>query len=165
MDVITFFEDLTIRWNTEEKCGFCWSFGAPLSESGMNATVKSETDLCCTHLFITEYEISSGQEKNPITKEINKSWCDHIFTLYVVQQSNLGINTYNEQIGFPINQSLWKTILQPLQHCLGCGKEFELCEMGYSFEILSWKMKKVHLKDDYNYTGWRILGVFRQYIV
>lgn len=163
MDVITFFDDLTEKWNAEENCGSCWSFGAPLSEAGMNATEKPDTEVCCTHLIITDYETSSSYTKNDKTGLKNREWCDHIFTLYAVRQSNLGINMYNEQDGHPISESLWETILKPIQSCLGCGNELELCEMGYDFEIFSWKMKATKYLHDQNYTGWRILGIFRQY--
>lgn len=163
MDIVTFFEDLIELWNTEKKCDSCWAFSAPLSEDGMNATVKSDIDKCCTHFFITEYETSSGDTENPDTGEIIKSWCDHIFTLYVVKHASLGVNTYNEQPEHPISESLWATILRPIQNCLGCGKQFDLCELGYDFKIPKWNMKAIKLKEDHNYTGWRILGIFRQY--
>lgn len=164
MNVIQFFQQVSTEWNEEQKCNSCWTFGAPLSISGMSGSTQENDSVCCNHLFITEYEISNGYKKNDLTQQINTEWCDHIFTLFVVKKADLGINVYNEQTGHPIDESLWKTILEPLLNCLGCGKEFDLCEMGYEFEIFKWNMKATIYKEDQNYTGWRILGIFRQYI-
>lgn len=163
LNVIKFFQEVANRWNEENKCDFCWTFGAPLSLAGMNSSVQAQDSVCCNHLFVTDYEVSPGYSKHDLTQQINRKWCDHIFTLYVVQQANLGFNVYNEQIGHPIDESLWKTKLEPLLDCLGCGNEFDLCEMGYQFEIFKWNMKTIIYKEDANYTGWRILGIFRQY--
>lgn len=163
MNAILFFQQLANKWNTENKCMSCWTFGAPLSESGMNASNTTDDDKCCNHMFVTEYKTSSGYEKDQYTKMVNRAWCDHIFTLFVVKHSTLGINTYNEEIGHPIDESLWKTILEPLQNCLGCGNELDLCEMGYEFEIFKWDMQVVKYQHDSNYTGWKISGIFRQY--
>lgn len=163
MNAILFFEQLAEKWNAELKCNSCWTFGAPLSEKNMNSQDAPEDMTCCNHLYVTDYETSSGYLKDTQTELVNRTWCDHIFTLYVVKHSTIGINTYNEQTGHPIDESLWRKILEPLQNCLGNGNEFNLCEMGYEFEIFKWNMKVVRLIQDNNYTGWRILGIFRQY--
>ena len=165
MNVIKFFKEVAERYNDEDKCGFCWSFKAPLSESGLNKTELTEEEQCCLQLFITDYETDPGETIDERTGLSKKKYCDHIFTLYVVKPSDIGLNVYNEIPGHPISESLWETILEPIQNCIGCGNEFDLCEMGYDFDILRWKMKAVQFKEDYNYTGWRILGVFRQKIV
>lgn len=159
--IIDFFETLIEKWNNEQKCGFCWEFSAPLSESGMNKH-QSENP-CCVHAFITDYATQSGYTKDRLTNLANREWCDHNFVLYVVMQSNLGINVYNEISNHSIDAGLWKSILKPIQNCLGCGNELELCEMGYNFEITKWTMQTVLLKEDENYTGWKISGTFRQY--
>ena len=169
MNIIKFFEDLTILWNgnpDEEipsKCGECWYFGAPLGESEMNASQSTDQDKCCVHLFVTYYKTSSSYTKNLQTGLINREWCDHIFTLYAVKQSRIDLNIYNEQPLHPIDESLWKTIIEPLQNCLGFGAELELCELGYDFEISKWDMEVVKKYEDSNYTGCKINGTFRQY--
>ncbi len=162
MDIIKFFKDLATKWNEQKKCGFCWSFEAPLSESGMNATEISED--CCIQLFVTEYETDTGYSYNEKTNIPNGKHCDHIFSLYVVKPSNLGINTFSEIKGHPISESLWETILKPLKNCIGCGNEIDLCDMGFNFNILRWKMSVVKFKEDCNYVGWKIIGVFRENI-
>lgn len=160
MNIVKFFQDLADRWNTDQKCGFCWSFSAPLSEDRMNATIKDEP--CCVHLFLTFISNSHGYKTTPKTGLKSLEWCDVNFTLYAVQKTNLGINAYNEIPDHPIDESLWKTILEPLNNCLGCGNELDLCELGYDFEIIRWQMETTLLQHDNNYTGWKINGTFRQ---
>ncbi|MGL5235236.1 MAG: hypothetical protein ACRC8Z_10875, partial [Empedobacter falsenii] len=118
MNIIKFFEDVTGLWNTENKCGKCWSFSAPLSESGLNATQATDDDKCCVYLFVTYYKTSAGYRtaQNGLK---NREWCDHIFTLFVVKQSEIDLNIYNEQPFHPIEDSIWKTVIEPLQNCLG----------------------------------------------
>lgn len=163
MNVINFFQELSNRWNEINKCDYCWTFGAPLGEAGMNSSVSKDDEKCCVHLFVTYYKTSSGYSKNQKTGQSNREWCDHIFTLYAVKHSDISLNIYNEQPFHPIEESLWKTHLEPLQNCLGCGKELELCELGYNFEIFKWDMEIVKKYEDSNFTGWKINGIFRQY--
>lgn len=163
MNVIDFFKTVAEKWNTENRCGFCWTFGAPLSEFGMNESRLTFSDQCCVQMFVTEYETDTTYQFSELNLP-NKKFCDHIFSIYVVQPSNLGINTFNEIKGHDISESLWETILKPIQNCIGCGNEFDLCELGYDFNIIRWKMSVVKFKEDQNYTGWRIMGIFRETI-
>lgn len=161
MNIVKFFQDLANRWDAEQKCGFCWAFSAPLSESGMNSTAVNTP--CCTHLFLTYIRNAHGYKNSPQTGLKSLEWCDVSFTLYAVQNTNLGINTYNETPNHPISESLWSTILEPLNNCLGCGNEINLCEMGYPFEIIKWDMETAIYHHDNNYTGWKINATFRTY--
>ena len=163
MNIITFFEDLTKKWNEENHCGNCWTFAAPLGEAEMNSSKKTDEEKCCVHFFVTNYKTSSSYTKNNQTGQKNREWCDHIFTMYAVKHSDISLNIYNEQPFHPIDESLWKTHLEPLQNCLGCGNEIDLCELGYDFEIFKWDMEIVKKYEDSNYTGWKINGIFRQY--
>ncbi len=163
MNAIKFFEDLSTRWQSESKCNECWTFGAPLGEGEMNASQSTIETQCCVHLFVTYYKTSSGYSKNGQTGLVNREWTDHIFTLFAVKHSDISLNVYNEQPYHPIDQSLWKTIIEPLQNCLGNGNEIDLCELGYEFEITKWDMEVVKKYEDSNYTGWKINGTFRQY--
>lgn len=162
MNIVAFFQELVDKWNAEQKCGFCWSFSAPLSNSGMNMSLAKDGECCCVHLFLTYIGTDYGY-KTANTGVKNLEWNDTFFTLYVVKQTNLGVNVYNEIPNHPIDESLWESILEPLENCLGCGNELELCEMGYPFEIMKWRKETVILEHDDNYTGWKINGTFRTY--
>lgn len=162
MDIVSFFKDIATRWNEEQKCGFCWSFSAPLSESGMNVSITQ--DKCCMHLFITHISYTHGYNTHPVTRLKTIEWCDCHFTLYVVNQQNLGINTYNEIPNHPITESHWVKTLQPLLSCLGCGNEIDLCNFPGRLEITKWQMDTVLNHHDHNYTGWRINGTIRHFL-
>ena len=167
MNIVQFFKNVSDVWNEENKCGFCWNFSAPLSESSMNEYTPTNDKKCCVNLFITNYTTSNGyklaQAPGINIGATSLDWCDHIFTLYVVKNAEIGLNTYNEQPNHDVEESLWSTILDPLQNCLGCGNEIDLCDFGNDFEIIKWNMEAVKYKDDSNYTGWKIMGIFRQY--
>lgn len=156
MNIIKFFKELATKWNTESKCTSCWTYGSPFS-------APTQPSPACNHLFVTDYEVIPGYIKNDQTQQINRHWSDHHFTLYVVKPSNAGFNVYHEQEDHPIDESLWQNTLEPLLNCLGNGNEFELCEMGYDFDILTWNMKAIIYKENANYAGWKITGAFRQY--
>ena len=163
MNILQFFKDVETSFNENSKCGECWVFKSPLSEAGMNASKFTEEESCCVKMFLTYYNYQSGFVRSPTTQLQQTGYCDYYFTLYVVKDSNLGINVLNEEPGHEEIQSLWSTILSPLMDCLGCGNEFDLCDLGYNFDILRWSMNPVILKHDSNYTGWKIDGTFRQY--
>ena len=165
MNIINFFKDLATNWNANSKCGECWSFSASLSDSGMNATESTEENKCCVHLFVTYYKTSSGYTKSQNTGQINRSWCDHIFVLFAVKHSDISLNIYNEQPFYPIEESLWKTHLEPLQNCFGNGNEIDLCALSYDFEITKWDMEIVKKYEDSNFTGWKISGTFREFFI
>lgn len=171
MNLLKFFEDLTSSFNGNSdlvspvapKCGLCWVFQAPLSEAGMNAAEFEEGQECCTKIFLTYYNYQSGFVKSGTTGLEKTGFCDYFFTIYVVQSGPLGVNVDKEQPGHALTESIWATVLTPLMDCLGCGNEFDLCDLGYDFDIMRWSMTPVILKHDENYSGWKIDGTFRQF--
>ena len=162
MDIIEFWETVEHNYNEQQKCGFCWKTYAPLQEAGLTLIKPADGEECCVAMIITHYSVSSGSEINTNTGLISKQWCDHIFTIYIVKNSNLGVNIHNEQPGHPKSEGLYETIIKPLKDCFGCGNEIDLCALGYDFEIKRWMMTAVTRKEDFNWTGWRIEGIFRQ---
>ena len=164
MDLVQFFRDLAAKYDSLNKCGFCWEFGAPMSESVMNKQIQEDQDrACCAMIFITDYQVGSEYRYNGQTGLQNYEACAHRFTIYVGQQvEDLGQNVYNEIPGHAITDGLWAKVFKPLLDCLGCGKELYLCELGYDFDIIKWEMQKVQFKGDRNFTGWQIKGTFRE---
>lgn len=162
LDLVSFFKDLAELWTAQEKCGSCWSFGAPLTEAGANKQQPADGQECCIHLILTNYRLISGYRYSPETSLQNYESCDHSFTLYaVMQRSDIGQNVFNEIAGHPISSSLWAEVQSKISGCLGCGRELSLCELGYDFDIVSWMMESVFFKEDQNWTGWKITGTFR----
>ena len=163
LNLVDFFEELTELWTDQGKCGSCWSFGAPLTEAGANKQQLESGEECCIHLILTNYKIISGYRYSPETKLQNYESCDHSFTLYAVMpRADIGQNVFNEIAGHPIEQSLWAEVQAKILGCLGCGRELDLCELGYDFDIVSWIMESVFFKEDQNWTGWKITGTFRE---
>lgn len=163
MNIVEFFKKVETSFNEDNKCGECWSFKAPLSESGLNAVNLKPDETCCVKMIMTYYKYSAGYVKSNITPLQKTGYCDYIFTLYVVKETELGVNVYNEEPDHPIDESLYEEILKPLENCLGCGHEFDLCELGYDFDIFKWEMEPALLLGDYNWVGWKISGIFREY--
>ena len=162
MNLIDVFSKIAKKWNDEKKCSSCWTFGAPLSDNTMNLVRSEDGAECCTHLFITRYSTASKYEvKNNF---VQTEFCEHSFTLYAVKHSDLGINVHSEEPEHEISESLWNTILAPLQKCLGCGNEIQLCAIGFPTAIItSWRMEPVINYQDSNYTGWKIMATLRDY--
>lgn len=160
--VVEFFKALADHYNEINKCGFCWEFGAPLSQSGMNKQIAGTGKQCCVNLFVTDMGISSTQVINPTTGLVNNISCEYDFEVYAVQQrDDIGQNTYNEIPGHDISSSLWAEVYGPLANCLGCDKELFICELGFDFVVTFWRMTKVTFQADRNFTGWRINGRMR----
>lgn len=160
--IIEYFKALAAKYNEDQKCGFCWTFGAPLSESAMNNQQAVNDTQCCINMFVTDYQISSYYQTNNQTSLTNFEACDHRFTLYVVQQrEDIGQNVFNEIPGYDISTSLWQELYSPLQNCLGCERNLYECELGFDFMVTAWDMVIVKFKEDRNLTGWKITGRFR----
>lgn len=160
--IIDYFKALTEHYNSINKCGFCWEYGAPLSESAMNNQQAIEDRQCCLNVFVTDYQVSSYYQMNNTTGLPNYAACDHRFTLFVVQQrDDIGQNVFNEIPGHDITSSLWQELYSPILECLGCDRNLYECELGYDFEVMAWDMIIVKFKDDRNLTGWKITGRFR----
>lgn len=161
MDIVKFWNDVITNYNTTNKCGFCWSFGAPLSKSGIN---MSDTDACCVNVFLTDYGFETIHEQLVYGSE--KKSCEHYFNLWFLVPTNLGINNYNEIDNHLISESHWEKIYKPLQECIGCSIDIDFCaNLGYPLNIKKWKATQVvDSKFDANYKGFMVQVHFSQNI-
>lgn len=161
MDIVKFFADQVDKWNIEEKCGFCWNFGAPLVQSEIEKQQLPPDKPCCMNLFLTNIRFSDRVTRNPVTNLVVSSWCDWNFTLWVITPEPLGTNNYNEILGHPVEESKWVKIFQPIQECLGCGSLMDFCTLlGYDVNINSRNGEIVHNYGGQSYNGWRINFTF-----
>ena len=46
MDIVKLWQNIANNYNKNIKCGFCWNFGAPLTESAMNVQQNSNLNKC-----------------------------------------------------------------------------------------------------------------------
>lgn len=163
MDIVKLWQDIANNYNTNLKCGFCWNFGAPLTESAINAQQNTNTNKCCVNLFLTDIGFESGFEEDFNKASVNK-YCDYYFNIWVLLPTNLGVNNYNEIPNHEISQSNWATIYKPLFDCLGCDFDGQFClNLGYPVSIKKWRMSQVVKYQDANYSGYKIQAIFRVY--
>lgn len=129
MNIVEHFKEKVTQWNAEQKCGFCFEFGAPLDESTLN---KQQTENCCVNVFITDISMRSGYSNKEgfNGSKVLKS-CFYSFNLWFLVKSDLGTNNYNEILGHSIEESKWETIFNPLLECFGCG--VNVCESADNF--------------------------------
>lgn len=168
MDVVSFFKQQFDKWNAEEKCGFCWEFDAPLTDSGVNESqMQTDPDECCpVKGFITNLSERKNRIYNNTTGLLqDKDYTtDYTFTLHVLAFDRVDTNVYAEQLGHPISESKWETILRPLQECVCEENILEFCELiCKDIKIINWNaITRINWLDN-NYTGWSITMTLRDY--
>ena len=165
MDIVKFWKDQVDIWNEQEKCGFCWTFSAPLVPSQINI-VQSETNEedCCVHVFLTDLKFRESIVRNTTTNLITNKTCVWTFSLWVMQSKNLGLNNYNEIKGHSIEESKWNELFYPLINCLGCDNILDTCEiLGVTNVNVAFNgdATLVHQYLD-GYNGWKINYSFTQ---
>ena len=162
MNPIDFFEQQVAKWNEDEKCGFCFSFSAPLVESAINIQQIRKDEECCVQVMITDVGFQNNFTRNATTRLLTEEICDHTFTLFVLAPDSLGINNYNEIANHSVEESKWKRILQPLQDCFGCGLILDFCDFWqFPVEVTQWRGTSLLNYQDNNYSGWKINATFR----
>lgn len=156
MDIVQFWKNQTDIWNTQNKCGLCWEFAAPLIASQINI-VQNET--CCVNVFLTDVKFREEKVFNSVTGLTTSKKCIWNFSLYALIKENLGVNNYNEIKGHPIEESKWETIFYPIINCLGCDNLLDICDVQINQNgdaIL------IHNYLDENYNGWKVNYTFTQ---
>lgn len=153
-DIVDFFKAKTEKWNEEQRCGFCYSFGAPLFNSEMNI---QQSSVCCMQVFLSNVSLKSiySQNKTNFNGFKQLEQCVYTFDLYLLKKVPMGINNYNEIDHHPIEESKWETIFKPLLNCFGCG--INECNEIYNFG--GYNNYNVYLIRNYldnNYNGIKI---------
>jgi hypothetical protein len=156
MDIISFWKNQTDIWNTQNKCGLCWEFSAPLVASQINI-VQNET--CCVNVFLTDIKFREEKVFNSVTGLTTSKRCIWNFSLYALIKENLGVNNYNEIKGHPVNESKWETIFYPIINCLGCDNLLDICNIQIN---QNGDAQLIHNYLDENYNGWKINYTFSE---
>jgi hypothetical protein len=153
-DIVDFFKEQTEKWNEQERCNFCYSFGAPLFNSELNV---QQTDDCCIQVFLSNISVKSfyTENKNQFYgfKQLEK--CVYTFDLYLLKQVPMGQNNYNEIANHPIEESKWENIFKPLLNCFGCGIN-ECNDISNFAGYNNYSVSLVHNYLDNNYNGIKI---------
>lgn len=165
MDVVDFFKRQTQQWNEDLKCGFCWEFDAPLTESGINESqMQTDPDECCpVKVFVTNLSERKNRTYNSRTGLLQSFTTDYNLTLHLLKFDRIDTNVYSEQLGHPIEESKWVEILRPLQVCV-CEEEIlKFCDLiCKKIEIINWNAI-TRINWLHNYTGWSITMTLRDY--
>ncbi len=154
IDIVNFYKEKVDKWNADQKCGLCYSFGAPLFNSEVNI---QQTEGCCVNVFLTNIRVRSNFNQTT-DKMLGYKLIDSYilsFELNFLTQGELGVNNYNEIIGHPIEGSKWETTFKPLLNCFGCAEN--QCETidgfgGYN----KWEVELVHNYLDKVYNGIKV---------
>lgn len=166
MDVVNFFKQQVTKWNDETKCGFCWEFDAPLTDAGVNESVmQTDPDECCpVKVFITNLSERKNRTYNTQSKLLTDYTIDYTFTLHALVFDEVGTNVYQEQLGHPVSESKWETILKPIEDCVCPEEILEFCDLiCKKILITQWNaITRINWLDN-NYTGWSITMTLRDY--
>jgi hypothetical protein len=163
INIIDFWKQQTDKWNTDNKCGLCFEFSAPLVNSQINI-VQSET--CCVNVFLTDIKFRTDEVYNSVTGLTTSKKCIWSFSVHALVQEPLGVNNYNEIKSHPIEESKWNTIFLPLAECLGCDNILDFCDIiGKELEVRQLgDAQLIHNYLDSNWNGWKINYSFSETI-
>lgn len=166
MNIVDFWEKQITKWDEEQKCGMCWSFKAPLSESAVNIVQPEPDKECCVQVFLVRERVpafNTTYNYNATTGFANDVTCTTGFQLLFLVPSNIGLNNYNEIEGHPEAESKWNTILWKLEDCLKCELALDFCEfLGSQQRVTRWEGQQAVNYLDNAYTGYRVTVNFQQ---
>lgn len=163
MDAINFWKNQVEIWSSEQKCGFCWTFGGATDRSGIERYKIREGEECCVHVFITDEsfnQVFTYPNPNPFYSRVD---CQSGFNVWILVPSRIDLNDHKEIPNHPEEESLQEAILTPLKECLGCEVGLDMCEAnGNLFQIIRWNAFAERRIFSNNYTGWRISALFQE---
>lgn len=155
MKLIDFLEKQVQKWNTENKCGQCYEFYAPLTEEALN---KQQIKYCCVNVMLTRDRGQAfGVDKTYNTQTGTKSdeWEFKNFTLFFIVPQGININNHTEILGHSTELSKSK-LLEDLEECI-IDLELDFCEfIGTEWQVTQWTAQQLLNYRDNNYTGYRI---------
>jgi len=160
MDIVDFWSKQVALWQTENKCGLCWEFGAPLVNSAINK--QKLNDSCCVQVMLTNIRFRKTENRNATSQLVTEKICTWTVTVHAVIQSEIDTNNYNEIKEHPVSESKWNTIYNPLLDCLSCDSILDYCRvLGYDVIVNQVSdFELVHNYLDNNYSGWRVNYTF-----
>ena len=156
LDLILFFNDLVEQWNADEKCGFCWTYTAPMRDSDLNEYQIRDEDKCCLVVAITDYSFETVRRYDNASKLVQDKYINHDFKLNIMGTDSISRNVYNEIKDHPLAESKWMKILKPIYDCASADDILTFClDLGYIVQIERWLGTQIMDAHDNNYTGWK----------
>lgn len=147
--ILELWKGITEKMNTENKCGFCWEFYAPLTGKKLN--IVRGDDECCVKVFLLRNMTQDFGSRITYTSgfHTNTNNFDNYKVLFLIS-SKEGINNYNELEGWDISKSRHETIFKPLRNCIESEILTDICS---NFEVTNWTGKYIYDYQDENYYG------------
>lgn len=160
MNIVDYWKQQTELWQTENKCGLCWEFSAPLVNSEIQS-IKSDSP-CCVQVMLTNIRYRKNEVRDRVSQFVTEKTCTWTVTVYAVEESTLGLNNYNEIKDHPISESKWETIYNKILECLGCDNILDYCRiLGYDVTVNQvGDAELVHNYLSRNLNGWRVNYTF-----
>lgn len=146
MNAVRLNEAIFNQFNTDNQCGFCWSFTYARKDYA-NLTKKDE---CCVHVFLHDFTtdvISNDREE----------YTQHIYTLKIVLNSLFDIQIFNE-LQPEDAKSKFADYIEPLLDCFPEAYKKEVCNQG-------WDVTKTRINAKYNTNDQNRDGIEIQYTI
>lgn len=166
MNLISFWQDQVTKWNTENKCGLCWEFGAPLIESAVETYTPTIGKECCVQVLLVRDKITPFSTTNTYDSRTSlrtNAVCNHGFQLLFLLPSDIGTNNFNEIKNHPTTESKWDTILSRLEECISCDMNIDFCDIiGMQYRVTQWSAQQVINYTSKAYSGYRLTVNFQK---
>lgn len=167
MNFIELFQKQIEKYNADQKCGYCWFFSAPLTESAANIQQLRDDAKCCVQvMYLQDRQAAFSVQTNydERTTFIRDRFCTENLRLLFVLPDELGKNNYNEIDGHPVNEGRWEDLMT-LKDCIGCGFQIDFCELiGVQWQVVKWEGFQRILYLDNNYIGYEVNVTLRSRI-
>lgn len=166
MNIVQFWEQQVAKWDAEQKCGMCWHFEAPMTESAVSIIQPPEGKECCVQVFLVRERVNAfttTYNYNANTNLVNQVRCTTNFQLYVLIKGDIGTNNHTEIKGHTTEKSKWDDILWKIEECLSCDALIDFCTfLGYNPNITNWSGQQVVNYLDQAYAGYKLTVGFQQ---
>lgn len=165
MNIVEFWRQQIAKWDEEKKCGLCWTFDAPMTDSAVELYQPPKGKECCVQALLTQDKVTpfaSTLQYNSLTGFLNQRACNWTHQIYFVIPTELGVNNYTEIKGHTTDKARWVDVLQKLQECLACDAPLDFCEiMGTTYRVTQWSAVQVMNYTSANYTGYKLTVTFQ----
>jgi len=156
--MIHFFEQQIQKYHAEKKCGFSWTFSAPLTNQALHLQeIRPAEKNFLQVMFLQEKQpaFSVQNNYNPQTGFLTNRFYIENFELFFLLPNNLGVNNYNEIAGHNISESR-SAELKKIKNCIS-DLQLDFCDfLGQNFQLIKWDgYQKINFTPN-NYIGYGV---------
>lgn len=163
MNIVDFFKEKVEGYNTEKKCGYCWSFHYGRGDYTNLLKKKNCNCDCCVTFLLEKYVPTTIYKVDDSDGYSEKFYTDYNFELFVGVDSDFTRQLYKEVEGCKVSEGKYERYLKPLETCLQDVFDVDLCAGINPAAITRIAMyEKLNYKDQ-NYDGYFIKGILRKW--